>query len=189
MYKKILVPLDGSELAASALPHAEEIARKFGSEVILMSVAPEVKTVLDVKGEASDLLNPLPPYWAQGMAARTTGEPNVPRSDDDLTLYIDQQEDRIRAEVRSYLLQAAHSLTENGVKITPVVQFGKAADGLIDYAKNNGVDLIVMSTHGRGGIGRWFAGSVAERVLRGASVPILLVRCAECADVPKQMTV
>lgn len=189
MYKKILVPLDGSELAASALPHAEEIARKFGSEVVLLAVAPEVKAVLDASSKSRDVLNPLPPYWAQGMATRTTGEPPAPQNDDERKLYIDQQEDRIRSEARGYLLEAAHDLTQNGVKVTPVVQFGKPADDIIDYVKSNDVDLIVMSTHGRGGVGRWFAGSVAERVLRGASVPILLVRCAECADTPKQMTV
>jgi len=48
---------------------------------------------------------------------------------------------------------------------------------IVDYAEANDVDLIAMTTHGRSGVSRWVLGSVASRVLRGTSKPILLVRC------------
>jgi nucleotide-binding universal stress UspA family protein len=50
------------------------------------------------------------------------------------------------------------------------------ADAILNYAEANGVDLIAMSTHGRSGIGRWLLGSVADRVVHGSQVPVLLVR-------------
>ena len=53
---------------------------------------------------------------------------------------------------------------------------GNPADAIIDYANNNAVNTIVMSTHGRTGIGRWALGSIADKVLKGASCPIFLVR-------------
>jgi nucleotide-binding universal stress UspA family protein len=61
-----------------------------------------------------------------------------------------------------------------------VVQVGWAADAIMGYADQNGVDLIIMSTHGRAGIGRWFMGSVADRVVRHATVPVLTASPAGC---------
>lgn len=194
MYEKLLVPLDGSQLAEAAIPHAEEMARKFGSEVVFIHVSPSVKGVLDAHEGPTDFRAPFPNYWARNWAPLppTSGAPPASpqppvQRDEEWKVYVDQQEDRIRAEARDYLLEAGRSLSQSGIKLTPVVVFGKDADEIIDYAKGQGVDLIVMSTHGRSGIGRWFAGSVAERVLRGASVPVLLVRCMECSDSPDQM--
>ena len=56
------------------------------------------------------------------------------------------------------------------------MRVGPAADGILGCAAERRGDLIVMCTHGRGGLGRWVYGSVADRVLRGAPIPILLVR-------------
>jgi nucleotide-binding universal stress UspA family protein len=53
---------------------------------------------------------------------------------------------------------------------------GKPADAIVEYVSKNPVNLIVMSTHGRSGLGRWVFGSVAERVLLGVTSPILLIR-------------
>lgn len=57
-----------------------------------------------------------------------------------------------------------------------VVEIGTAAETIIDYAHRQPIDLIVMATHGRSGLQRWVYGSVANKVLRGADLPILLVR-------------
>jgi nucleotide-binding universal stress UspA family protein len=53
---------------------------------------------------------------------------------------------------------------------------GRVAETIIDYANRHSVDLIIMATHGRSGLSRWAYGSVADKVLRGADVPVLLVR-------------
>ncbi|MFC2008838.1 universal stress protein [Chloroflexota bacterium] len=50
----------------------------------------------------------------------------------------------------------------------------------LQYVNDNGVDLAVMSTHGRSGMSKWFLGSVAERVLRGSTAPVFLVPTVEC---------
>jgi nucleotide-binding universal stress UspA family protein len=57
---------------------------------------------------------------------------------------------------------------------------GKVAESIADYATKNGVDLIIIATHGRSGVSRWVWGSVADRVLRSACVPVLMVRAPGC---------
>ncbi len=66
-----------------------------------------------------------------------------------------------------------------GYKAVSAIRFGQPADEIIAYAAKSGCDLIVMSTHGRSGIGRWVYGSVADKVLRSSSIPVLLVRAKD----------
>ncbi|NJL93819.1 MAG: universal stress protein [Anaerolineae bacterium] len=70
--------------------------------------------------------------------------------------------------------QRARHLGVNRVQ-TKVVE-GVVVDAILDYANFHGVDLVVMATHGRSGLGRWVFGSVAERVLHAANVPVMLIR-------------
>jgi nucleotide-binding universal stress UspA family protein len=60
------------------------------------------------------------------------------------------------------------------MSIETVVTDGRPADEILNYATDNKVDLIIMSTHGRSGVSRWFFGSVAEKVIRHATVPVLI---------------
>ncbi|HUV05694.1 MAG TPA: universal stress protein [Armatimonadota bacterium] len=83
--------------------------------------------------------------------------------------------------VRQYLETIADQFKAEGIDVKKVVREGNAASRICDYAHESGADLIVMSTHGRSGIQRWVYGSVADKVLRGAKVPILLVRAASTA--------
>jgi nucleotide-binding universal stress UspA family protein len=57
---------------------------------------------------------------------------------------------------------------------------GKVPDTLAHWAEKNGVDLIVIASHGRSGVSRWVMGSVADRVLRSACVPVLMIRAPGC---------
>jgi nucleotide-binding universal stress UspA family protein len=84
-----------------------------------------------------------------------------------------------RPEIESYLAQTARRLTAPAVET--VVAGGDPAEAILAQVAARGVDLIVMSTHGRSGIGRWIFGSVADEVMRHASVPILLVS-ATCPE-------
>jgi nucleotide-binding universal stress UspA family protein len=72
---------------------------------------------------------------------------------------------------------AAH-LRERGLKVTARTMHGDATSAILDASVDMPADLIVMSTHGRGGIGRWLYGSVADQVLVRATVPVLLVPAA-----------
>jgi nucleotide-binding universal stress UspA family protein len=62
------------------------------------------------------------------------------------------------------------------LKIHLAVEMGPVAERIIEYAHQASIDLMVMATHGRSGVKRWVYGSVADKVLRGADLPVLLVR-------------
>lgn len=79
-------------------------------------------------------------------------------------------------QARDYLQSIAGQLKAEGIQVRSVVREGDAASQICDYAAENASDIIVMSTHGRSGLQRWVYGSVADRVLRGAEVPVLLIR-------------
>ena len=80
------------------------------------------------------------------------------------------------ADARSYLDSVAAPLAEEGLDVTTATATGPVANCIVDYAEANDVDFIAMCTHGRTGLARWALGSVADRVLRAGSTPILLVR-------------
>jgi nucleotide-binding universal stress UspA family protein len=82
-----------------------------------------------------------------------------------------------RQEAEDHLKAVEQELLDGGVKARHTIRHGSdAAAEIVDYADVNDINLIAMSTHGRSGVGRWVWGSVASRVLRGTSKPILLVR-------------
>jgi nucleotide-binding universal stress UspA family protein len=86
---------------------------------------------------------------------------------------------KVVEEAEAYLAEVADRLRALGVnEVRCSVWYGSPAPAIIDAAKLNHVDLIVMMTHGRSGIGRFVMGSVAESVVRGTSTPILLLRDA-----------
>jgi len=154
MYKKILVPLDGSELAECVLPHVESIARgcNIGS-VAFIRVAEPVS--LPISSE----------YDGYTFSAGDW----------------QRMEDESRAAAQSYLTGLMSRVKYDGINITAeVLTGGRAADMIADYAAKNGVDLITIATHGRSGISRWVWGSVADRVLRSSPMPVLMVRAPGC---------
>jgi nucleotide-binding universal stress UspA family protein len=73
-------------------------------------------------------------------------------------------------------VQAAERFAQAGLPVERLSVLGDPAGEILDQSTNGGVDLIVMATHGRSGVSRWILGSVAERVLRHAEVPLVLVR-------------
>jgi nucleotide-binding universal stress UspA family protein len=77
---------------------------------------------------------------------------------------------------KEYLEGVAKSLREQGLVVNIAVTQGQPADEIVDFAEKNGVDLVIMATHGRSGVGRWVFGSVSDRVMREAKAPLLLVR-------------
>ncbi len=146
MYNKVVVPLDGSELAEGVLPHVVEMIRDRGSQVYLLSVAPLMK------GIAPALVDVPPP--SVGM----------------------QDRQRIERELVEYLGTVAQRLKPVADDVQVGVRFGRPADDILAFAGEVGADLIAMSTHGRSGLSQWVFGNVADRVLRGATCPVLLVR-------------
>ena len=78
----------------------------------------------------------------------------------------------------NYLEPLANALLDEGVRACAdaVIVNGPIADAIIQFAREKKADLIAMSTHGRTGPSRWLMGSVADRVVRGAGIPVLMVR-------------
>ncbi len=77
---------------------------------------------------------------------------------------------------REYLDRVAASAQELGIPVQMVTIGGRPHYQIIQYAETNQVDLIVMCTRGQSGLSRWLLGSVSDRVVRGANVPVLMVR-------------
>lgn len=147
-YKKILVPLDGSTLAAQALPHAQALAENSDAALILFRVVPELRESMDQPNLEFD-----------GMRTQKAQEGLVDRA-------------------MEALIQKAEELQHLQFEPQAVVEEGDPADAIVDYASRNDIDLIVMSTHGRTGVSRWVYGSVAGKVLQAAPCPILLIRAS-----------
>ncbi len=82
----------------------------------------------------------------------------------------------LRDQAVQYLQGLSGELREKGISYQTAILDGPVPDAITDFAKSEHVDLIVMSTHGRGGISRWVYGSVAEKVLQAAPCPVLLIR-------------
>ena len=92
---------------------------------------------------------------------------------------------QIVGEAESYLAGVVERLTRQGVtNVQTSVWYGPAAPTIVDAAQLWKADLVVMTTHGRSGVGRLILGSVAESVLRGTTVPILLLRAPQAPIEP-----
>ncbi len=153
MYKKILVPLDGSELAECVLPHVESIAKGCGVETVtFVRVAEPIHM----------------PYAGDEGYSISAKE-------------LERMESESRAAAKNYLNQLMNRVKYDGINIqSKVLGGGRAVDMIADYAAKDEVDLIIIATHGRSGISRWVWGSVADRILRSACVPVLMVRAPGC---------
>lgn len=149
MLQKILVPLDGSELAEKALPYAEAIAEKFEGELILTMVlqTPTIPLLAEPYGGV-----PLYNYDEMDMRERHKSAQE----------YLDGLQDKLRKKnIRTRI---------------KVLENVSVADGIVELASQENIDVIVKTTHGRSGPSRWIYGSVATKVLQQAPCPIFLVR-------------
>jgi nucleotide-binding universal stress UspA family protein len=106
-------------------------------------------------------------------------EPAVPlmqRMVDGRPEEVRRMEEPLREKAEKLFAEAKAELERAGVRHTSFVEFGDPADTIVARAKEWTVDLIVMGTQGRGAIGSLLLGSVAQKVLRQAEVPVMLVR-------------
>ena len=152
MYKKILVPLDGSELAEEVLPHVITLATKCTveqAEVVLLMVY-EIPHISAYHPGVSMPLN-----WEDQIKQITVDA---------------------RKAAHKYLSEVKKRFKNTGIKVRGEVLEGDPADKIVEYNNKNNFDVIVMVTHGRSGAKRWAYGSVADKVLHGVTNPIFLVR-------------
>lgn len=155
MYKKVLLTLDGSELSATAIPHAAQIAASAGAEVVLLRVVDSV----------GHIIAQTTPAGFEGMGGAVSA---------------DLAQDAVagqRAAAELDLTAAAQQLNSQGVsKVTLEIVEGVPGDAVVETAERLGCDLVIMATHGRSGLGRAVLGSVADHVVRHVHSAVLLVR-------------
>ncbi len=156
MYRKILLTNDGSEVAAAAIPHAATVAKATGAPVVLLQVVDSIIHLMTMMTPAS--IEPIP----DGVISVEIAEEAVAAQR--------QAAEANLGRVRDLL--AAEGITD----VSLVVAEGRPGDAIVDTANAQGCDLIVMATHGRGGLSRAVLGSVADHVVRHAKQAVLLVR-------------
>jgi nucleotide-binding universal stress UspA family protein len=166
--QKILVPLDGSELAEAILGVIADGFDPTDTEVVLLRIADPVDAVMSA---GSRDMHPLgvvgstAPATVAALAGRNWGEAKG------------QGFDRARQELGSYLDHRSKRLALHGFHVETVVEFSvEPAVVIVDCAKQHKVDFIAMSTHGRTGLAGVLAGSVATAVLKSSGIPVLLTR-------------
>jgi nucleotide-binding universal stress UspA family protein len=150
LFKHVLVPLDGSALASDILASAADLARCGGARITLLRIVPPVPMMsVDV-----DMAFTYPPIIQDEVATARLVEEETKRVDE----------------------QAQRLADETGMNVEAhVVVAGRVANAIVDFADGHGVDVIAMSTHGRGA-SRFLLGSIADKVLRAGEFPILLHR-------------
>jgi nucleotide-binding universal stress UspA family protein len=152
MFRKILVPLDGSDCSQAGLAHAIGLAKVDGGALRLLHVLDVYPVGLGLGVE-----------WGGAEAWETMIE-------------------AAREQARALLDRSQADAREQGVAAeSAIVEFpaGRVADTIVEDAAGHGCDLIVMGSHGRRGFGRLMLGSDAERVLRTSALPVLIVRAPE----------
>jgi nucleotide-binding universal stress UspA family protein len=145
MYKRILVPTDGSPISDAAAEVAIDLARACGSDILALSVA-------------------VPEPAFQSLEGAIEYDPGL-------------QVDVLLEQAREYVAALAARAAREGVSCVPVACNAlDAAEAIADTARQHRCDLIVMGSHGRRGVSRLLAGSVAQAVLAYAPIPVLVLR-------------
>jgi len=150
MYQRILVPLDGSPLAECVFSHLGNLA-----------AGCQVKEVV--------LTRVVEPF------RQITSSEYVFQPED-----VARINEEAKAAAQTYLREATTKIKLDGTAVKTELLTGNPAETLADYATRNKVDLLIIATHGRSGVSRWVWGSVADRILRSACVPVLMVRAPGC---------
>src|SRR5882724_6413098 len=147
IWKTILVPHDFSSSANHAAAIARDEAKLHGAKVVLLHVI--------------DL-----PYQLQPDAAIIPEPGGAPISVKDYAI----------SKAEEHLADIAKRLGKDGVTTSTFIRIGNPVDEITTFTKDQGIDLVVMGTHGRTGLQHLLLGSVAERVVRSSVVPVLTVR-------------
>lgn len=166
MFNRILVPLDGSTLAERAIPHAEEFARIFQSTIILLQV-------LD---PTSFHENPNPVDPLSWQIRKTEAD-----------MYMQGIAARIRENLKGSSMAGKLPQFKDGGAVKARVKYsileGKTSENIVNFAHSENIDLLVISTHGSGGLSRWNISSVTQKVINLVYIPVLIVRAYNQTDI------
>jgi nucleotide-binding universal stress UspA family protein len=160
-FRRILVPLDGSERAEAALPLVTQLAQQYRATVTLARIVPFPGGV----------------YFASPYAPMVATET------------FDEEMAAERDGAKAWLQTVADRMRAAGIAVETVTQDGDAASRLLGLLDRQPFDLVVMATHGRTGIARFVMGSVAERMIEASETPVLLVRTLGATTQPESAVV
>jgi nucleotide-binding universal stress UspA family protein len=169
--RRVLIPLDGSGFSRQIMRVVQTFFAPEDVQLVLLRAAYPPATVSDVAPQdiftsATSLIGSYDSY------SRTL---------DAEYREANKERETYRIQLLQELRTEADRLARAGYAVTAEVVFGDPARRIIEYVAGGGIDLVAMATHGRSGIGRLVLGSVAERVLHGVAVPVLLMRSPEAA--------
>jgi nucleotide-binding universal stress UspA family protein len=153
---RVLIPLDGAELAEQILEPATTLGTLLGADFALVRV---IKPML--MGNC-DVMRPTPEFESEALLKQ-----------------LQAMHEQCRLEAEKHIEDIAKRLREKGLGVrTSVLAREQPAVAILEQAHTDGAGLIAMATHGRGGLARLLLGSVADKVLRGAEIPVLVRRPA-----------
>ncbi|MBI3943040.1 MAG: universal stress protein [Chloroflexi bacterium] len=170
---KVLVPLDGSAFSQQILPYLHKFLPPAGACVILFRVALPPQGIGGVAPVIAPHESELPiqkvehPFWVKEAPAYPPEE---------YPMFASQEWERLQAELEDELVADVKKLKKAGYTVSVVARFGDPAEEILAFIRDEEVDLVAMTTHGRSGLSRLLYGSVASEVLRKAPIPVLLLR-------------
>ena len=156
MFKRILVPLDGSRFASRSLKYAVEIAQKFNAEIALIQVEKPATAIAASDGPQPDIKSP--------AAAKIA-----------IQIALDEDK-RNLSKAKRYLSRKARDIKAKKIACSYNAYIGNPAESIILYSRRKKIDLIIMTSHGKSGIVRAVMGSVADEVVRKSGKPVLVIR-------------
>jgi nucleotide-binding universal stress UspA family protein len=157
VYKRVLVPLDGSTIALQVLPYAKMVATSTGASIGLIQA-----------------LNPYPSQLLAGITGYTDRQ-----APPDTAENWEKAKTKAHETVKAHLEDAASQLRAEGFTVNTTVVEGDPADQIVAEAEKDSDTIVAISTHGRSGVGRWVLGSVTDKVIRQSKNPVLVVRARE----------
>ena len=151
MYKRLLVAFDGSEQSYKALYHAISIAEKFGAELTLLTVVPRHITPVITDNAFGEIAN---------------------------VEHILDYHEKLKSKYQCILTKAGSSvrLEHPDLNVSTILREGRPSANIVDLAKKDGYDLIVMGSRGIGGIKGWIIGSTCNRVVDSCTKPIIIIK-------------
>jgi nucleotide-binding universal stress UspA family protein len=169
--QRILVPLDESAFSREVIPHVQRLFGPQGFQLMLLRVALQPAGITADPPRAASSAWTAPLYNSAEDASRARHP-----------IYASQQEASTGAALAGEMLPELHALEQAGYEVSVSVRFGDPAAAIVATAAEEQASLIAMATHGRTGLSHLLLGSVAERVLHRARVPVLLVHPQGIAD-------
>ncbi len=180
IFQTIIVPLDGSQLAETAIPMAMTLSRVTGAEMVLLRVIEEMRPIYDAECREVIWVDPANPRLEQELRHALTSGGDV--------IWIDPANPQLEHLAPAILEPTVTRLAQQELSVQAVIRLGDPRTEIIDEAERHPEPVIVMASRGRGGLSRLLLGSVATRVLQAAPCPLLIARARAAGQRPEAVT-